>query len=119
VRRGRGRGPAVHVPGVGPVRARLPAARPTPTLDTPEHRWLAAQLAAILHRLATIRRAAGDPLDGPRRQRALHDLDRLEARVSALLRLEPMLAADGEPPPRFASLRLLAAPGYREAYRAC
>ena len=119
VRRGRGRGPAVHVPGVGPVRARLPATRPAPTLDTPEHRWLAAQLAAILRRLSAIRRAAFDPRDGPRRQRALHDLDRLEARIEALLRLEPMLAAAGEPPPGFASLRLLAAPGYREAYRAC
>ncbi len=77
--RGRGDGPPVHVPGVGPVRARLPAGLPTPTLDTPEHRWLAAQLADIRRRLAEIRGVVAAQSRIPRRQRALHDLDRLEA----------------------------------------
>ncbi|HEV2129499.1 MAG TPA: DUF2357 domain-containing protein, partial [Longimicrobiaceae bacterium] len=53
VLRGRGWGSAMPLAGGAVVRERLQEQRARPTLDTPEHRWLAAQLARIRRRLAT------------------------------------------------------------------
>jgi uncharacterized protein len=104
-----------------PEGARLAEVRPSPTLDTPEHRFLAAQVTRIRRRLAAIRAQLAEKSvgAGERRRRALSDLEALEKRLAALGRLEPLVAARGDPPPGFASLLLARAPGYREAYRAC
>ena len=44
-------------------------------------------------------------------------IKQLKFRMARLLSLEPIAAADGDPPAGFASLQLVSAPGYREAYR--
>lgn len=119
IQRGAGRERPEVLPSGTPVPAWLPEERPDPTLDTPEHRWLAAQLTQIRRRLALLRRATAENGRSERHRKALADLEGLEARLATLSRLEPLAAARGEPPAGFASLPLLSAPGYREAYRAC
>ena len=104
VERGRGQGDFSTLPGGLSVRRKLPAGLPEPTLDTPEHRWLAAQLVAIRRRLEALRRAAVRA-HRERRPRAIDDLERLSSRLAALARLEPLAAASGEPP---AGVRLAA-----------
>jgi predicted component of viral defense system (DUF524 family) len=101
------------------VREQLPEHRARPTLDTPEHRWLASQLGQILRRLAHLRQTEASLPASSRRQRIVGEIETLEERVARWSRIEPLLAASGEPQPGFASLQLLQAPGYREAYRAC
>ena len=126
IRRGGGTGSLHEVhPGVR-VREQIREARANPTLDTPEHRWLAVQLKSIRQRVAALmgeeRRRASTLTGEAGRQRAQASLDemvRVEERIGRLLRLEPMTEARGAPPPGFASVKLLAAPGYREACRAC
>lgn len=117
-RRGAGRGAAVDLGG-GRVRERVEERRARPTLDTPEHRWLAREVARITRRLAYLRREEAARAPSARRDRTLAELAALERRMARLARLEPLAAATGEPPAGFASLRLLTSPGYREAYRAC
>jgi uncharacterized protein len=127
VRAGSGRGSLITLNSGVPVRRYLPERRPEHTLDTPEHRWLAAELRAIRTRLASIvqeerlrqnlltRRGSGSISD--RDIQALHELENLEARVARLETSEPLAAAEGLPPSGFASLQLQGAPGYRESYR--
>lgn len=118
VRRRAGSGETVDLEGL-PVRARLQERRAHFTLDTPEHRFLARQIERIGRRLAGLRREeAGKPVRA-RRERVLDELKHFGTRVQRLGRLEPFAEARGAPPSGFASLRLLASPGYREAYRAC
>ncbi|MBA1147482.1 DUF2357 domain-containing protein [Ectothiorhodospiraceae bacterium WFHF3C12] len=128
VRAGRGQGPAIATKNGLSVRRRLPELRPTPTLDTPEHRWLALQLQRVRQELAHIaleerRRQSASRRPGARGQtsardaQALAELEQLEKRVTGLERLECMAAAEGAPPSGFASLQLQGAPGYKEAYR--
>lgn len=119
VRRGAGRGAFAPLEGGLRVRERLEEPRARPTLDTPEHRWLARQLERIVGRLARLRREEATREPGARRDRTIEELAALERRVAGLTRLEPLAAATGDPPAGFASLGLLGAPGYREAYRAC
>lgn len=119
VLRGSGAGRALAFDGAAPVRERIPHGRPRPTLDTPEHRWIAAQLAGARRRLAALRREEGELPPTPRRARALEEMDALERRVARMLRAGPLSAAAGEPPPGLASPQLTRAPGYREAHRAC
>ena len=55
LRTGRGQGGwAGQVQGGLPARQRVPEQRPVPSLDTPEHRWLAQQLRRIRQQLAQI-----------------------------------------------------------------
>jgi hypothetical protein len=89
------------------------------TLDTPEHRWFARQLGRIRRRLAELSELERKREGGARQSATIDELETFERRVSQLLRLEPMRAATGEAPPGFASLQLLSAPGYREAYKCC
>jgi predicted component of viral defense system (DUF524 family) len=89
------------------------------TLDTPEHRWLAVQLGRIRRRLAELSELERKQDGGIRRAATVDELGAFERRVSQLLRLEPLKAAAGEPPPGFASMQLLGSPGYREAYKCC
>ena len=93
-----------------------------PTLDTPEHRWLASQVVRVRRRLAElIEVEVGRNQRRPSERAAatVAELRRLEARASQWSLLEPLQAATEPPPSGFASLQLLTAPGYREAYRTC
>jgi uncharacterized protein len=117
LRRGSGSGAWLRV-GPHAVRERIKERRAQPTLDTPEHRWLAIQLSRIGQRLALLRREEA-LLERPRRSKILQELDALETQATRLRRLEPIVSAQGYPPPGLASLQLLTAPGYSEAYRSC
>ncbi len=118
VARGRGRGPWQRAGAGLPVRERLPAARGRYTLDTPEHRWLAARLALIQTRLAGLHAAEDCRRPSARRQQVREELEALQHRLVRLMRLAVIQEAEGEPPAA-PPWRLLTAPGYREAYRAC
>ena len=120
---GRGSGQWMVMAGpIEAVRERVLERRPAETLDTPEHRWLRAQLAEIrnrLLRLATTEQERWRRSRVDRRARAaVEELRRMESRVAALLEAEPIAMARGEPPAGFSSLLLQQGPGYREAYRA-
>lgn len=119
VRRGTGSGRRLALGDGLAVRERLPALQPRQTLNTAEHRWLAAQLDRILRRLGRLRREEQGRRESDRRNRVLQELDALKARTARLRRLEPIAAAEGHPLPGFASLQLMTVPGYRQAYRAC
>jgi uncharacterized protein len=118
LRRGGGSGAWLRV-GAHAVRQRIDERRAQPTLDTPEHCWLATQLNRIRQTLAVLRREEALMKRTLTRSRVLQELDQLEALTARLQRLEPIASAQGDPPPGFASLQLLTAPGYSEAYRSC
>lgn len=101
------------------ISQRVDEQRARPTLDTPEHRWLATQLTRILQTLADIRRVESHRDRTPRQAEILSHIDDLVARVTRMQKLAPLAEANGAPPPNFASLQLVAGPGYREAYKAC
>jgi hypothetical protein len=127
--RGKGSGRLMRLPADVTVRERISERKAQLTLDTPEHRWLATQLARIRHRLASLRedeerRVAryelpSHPGGSTRLSRIVEEIDGLERRVARLERLEPYASVAGPPPAGFASLQLFSAPGYQEAYRAC
>lgn len=119
IRRGRGSGPLLRRGGQFPVRSRLEEHQARPTLDTPEHRWLAEQVRQCRRRIGQLLRSELDRPPSERRRRTARELEALESRLSTLAKLEPLAAAEGPPPPGFASLQLIGAPGYREAYRQC
>ena len=117
LRRGHGKGSLKQLNGTA-ARERINH-RPTElTLDTMEHRWLRNQLVDVQRRLSQI---AGVHLKEKeiteRRIQILDGINKLKGRVNRLIRLEPIDSADGNPPIGFASLQLVSAPGYREAYR--
>ncbi len=118
VARGAGRGAWQAVAEGLWIRERLPAARGCYTLDTPAHRWLAAQLAQIRLRLAVLIEEEARLHPGLRRRQVLGELEGLQHRIARLGRLSILREAEGEPPAD-PPLLLLTAPGYREAYRAC
>ncbi len=127
VLRGRGSGRLRPLTDRITVREWLRERRARPTLDTPEHRWLAAQLARIRRRLVDLReeecrrervlRDRGREPAFERVHRVLGELDGMERRVARLERLEPFAATTEPPTAGFASLQLVASPGYGEAYR--
>jgi uncharacterized protein len=122
IRQRRGAGPSVLTPGGLEVRRKLWSQTSRPTLDTPEHRWLASRVRSIRQGVGRLASALAVPVgdDLPeRRQRAVEELRTIEERASRLEALEPLEAAQGEPPPGFTSQQLLSAPGYRDAYQAC
>jgi hypothetical protein len=120
VRRGGGSGQWVQIMPSIVVRERLEERKAEPSLNTHEHRWLATQVLQIQRRLAQLRRIEGaSDTNQARRMRAIAELSTLEQRMARLSRLEPLAAAQGLPPPGFASLQLIGAPGYRDAYKAC
>ena len=116
--RGSGAGETQRIPGELAIRARVDERRALATLDTPEHRWLAAQLRALRRRLARVLDVERAHPAGPRRARVLEELAALAERAARWERLEPIAAATADPPAGFASPQLLHAPGYREAHRA-
>ena len=121
--RDRGRGVRQRLRSGTPVRSRLPEHRAQSTLDTPEHRWLAMQLTRARRRLASILEEEESRLrnsrfiPSPTDKHGVAELKRLESRVAALQRLEPLEAAQAPPPSGFTSLKLQGAPGYQEAFR--
>ena len=117
VRRGQGCDSLQQLNGLK-VRERLSQQPPELTLDTMEHRWIRNQLEDVQRTLGqlAILFVSGDELSD-RRQRSLDVIKQLKFRMARLLSLEPISAADGDPPAGFASLQLVSAPGYREAYR--
>lgn len=119
VRRGAGSGEFVGLAGGLRVRQKLEERRARPTLDTPEHRWLAAQLTRMRQRLGRLRLHEAKAPESDRRKKTLSELDELESRIAGLCKLEPIASAEGDPPTSFASLQLLGAHGYREAYQNC
>ena len=123
LRRGKGTGGILELDGGIRVRERVVERRAQPVLDTPEHRWIARQLKLIHQRLRLLRGQERQRLErsrskGERGRQIILELDRLDERITALCRLEPLAAAGDALPPDFVSLQLLAAPGYREVYRA-
>ena len=119
VRRGAGAGSWQPLDSGTRVRSLIPVRSARPTLDTPEHRWLAAQVDRIRRRLDRLLQTEARRPRSERRDQTLKELRQLESRIVRLARLEPLEAASGPPPAGFASLQLMAAPGYQEAYRAC
>ncbi len=99
---------------------RVEERRARSTLDTPEHRWLSIQLQHISRKLSLLRKEELANKDqSERRKKTVKELDEIYSRIARLRALEPFASACGPPPAGFASPRLLAAPGYRSAYRSC
>lgn len=119
VGRGQGTGGWNRLRSGVPVRAVVPSRQPHATLDTAEHRWLHARLAAARRTLAGLHAAEASRAPTRRRRRILADLADAEDRLARLLRLDPLAAAETESAPPAPTPRLLAAPGYAEAYDAC
>jgi len=117
--RGSGSGQSTHLNAGIRLRQHLLERRARPTLDTPEHRWFASRLEWIRRRLAFVRQAEAARDPSVRRKKTLEELEFLETRIARLESLEPITEAHGDPPSNFASVQLLTAPGYKEAYRAC
>jgi hypothetical protein len=116
---GRGQGGWTRLRDGTPVHTHLPAPRPQYALDTPEHRWIAARLQHLGNLLGTLRGAeARRP--GVRQGAIDRELASMQQRVGALGQLPPFQesTAATEATPLEPSLRLLTAPGYREAYQA-
>ena len=97
-------------------RAWLPGRQGAYALETPEHQWLAYELKHIGRQLAALREAEAAGRPSLRLEATLEELRELRQRVERLRRLVPGSAPTARPAP---SLRLLRAPAYREAYRAC
>ena len=117
--RGKGSGRLLPLDEKISVREQILEARSRATLDTPEHRWLSAQLAAIRRGLSELRKDELQRRLGERRESAIREIDALLSLFSRMASSAPISSASAAPPAGFASLQLLRAPGYREAYRAC
>jgi predicted component of viral defense system (DUF524 family) len=107
-----------------PIKSHLFAAKAKTTLDTPEHRWLDVQLNSIRQKVNRIKRQVLNQYstyeETPERAvKIISELESIEKLIVRLNKLEPFDNVNGFPPPGFASIQLLTAPGYREAYRAC
>lgn len=124
--RGQGEGSWISSHVAAQHRARLPAIRPTETTNTPEHRWLRAELASITSRLAALevqhrapRRLAGVENEPSARRRAIAtELGAFRTRLATYLSLEPFATAVGSAKATPSSLVFQQRPGYREAGQA-
>ncbi len=134
IERRAGAGGSLEVPAIGAkahVRERVPAISHVDSLDSPEHRWLKLQLNHVGAELGRLQQKL---FDARKRQseRGIRMASSVDARsqeleevrsfagvISALSGL-PIIAdtSDRTIPAGFASLRLLQAPGYREATQA-
>lgn len=118
VQTGQGQGGWKRLHDGTPVHTHLPVPRPQYTLDTPEHRWIAARLERIDHELALLRTTEARR-QGARQAAIDHELAALQRRVQVLGQLPPIreAARTTAPVSLVPPLRLLTAPGYREAYQ--
>lgn len=117
--KGKGSGELITLMDGSNVREKIPHQRADKSLNTPEHRWIAQQLRCIRERLAQLRHTEMQRSNSPRSKSTTAVLERLITHISAWEKFEPIKEALGLPPPGFASLQLLTAPGYHEAYAAC
>lgn len=122
VARGQGRGEKTTTPSGLILRSQLPAAPAVETLDTAENRWVRAQLATITRTVAELRsgavRSSSNYEDPDRRSAAISaELRALEEHLAPFLAVSPLADATGPVRADFASLALLGAEGYREAYQ--
>ncbi len=85
------------------------------TLDTPEHRWIAARLAALDARLT---RRLERPARTPRQEAARALVARLRQRVAAWREAAPLRGVSPATAAPAPTLRLMRTPGYREAAQA-
>jgi predicted component of viral defense system (DUF524 family) len=117
VRRGQGKGALVQLSGLT-AREQLVQRPAELTLDTMEHRWLRNRLIDVQRTLSLIATVYDSEVElSSRRKRTFDGISKLKNRVARFLSLEPIKEAEGDPPMGFASLQLVSAPGYREAYR--
>lgn len=91
----------------------------SPTLDTPEHRWLATHLGQIRSRLAAILATETSRPDTGRQRVVIEQLHAFARRIGRLQQLEPIRAASIHERTDGPSLQLKRGGGYREAYVAC
>jgi len=119
VRRGAGSGDLLKLENGLKVRQMLIERRAHTTLNTPEHRWLAAQLNRICQKISILKQQEAVKRRSLRRKQAISELDKLERRVRRLTKYESIASAQGDPPQGFTSLQLQGAQGYREAYQNC
>ncbi len=118
VARGSGAGQKRQISDDLAVRERILERTAQSTLDTPEHRWLAHQLRWVQRRLAQISIQLSQLASkNARLAKIQSEIKELEQRAARLSQVPPLRAAQNAPPANFASLKLLAAPGYGEAYR--
>lgn len=107
-----------------PIKSRLIGSKANTTLDTPEHRWLSMQLNSIRQKSNRIKRQIISKYKiiediSPRDTKIIKELDSISKKLISLGKLDPFETSNGLPPAGFASIKLLSAPGYREAYQAC
>lgn len=119
IQKGMGKGKHIDLGNNIAIHERLTERRVRLTLDTPEHRWLASQLVRIRRRLAWLYLEEAKRESGDRRDLTLREINMMELCLSRFSQLAPIKEANGDPPIGFASVQLLYAPGYKEAYRAC
>ena len=122
VHHGQGRGEKTAMPSGLTLRSQLPASPAVETLDTAENRWLRTQLDAITRTVAELRSRAARPAQNDERPdgRAAaidNELRALEEHLAPFLAMSPLSDATGPVRTDFASLTLLGAEGYREAYQ--
>jgi hypothetical protein len=126
IARGEGKGSTQLLPGVGTVHSVVPFRATTDTLDTLEHRWLRSRLISVQQRLlqlsieqderiTAVKKRTGE--DPPRLVAERKELAQFSTTVSTLLRLPYIAAASRSVPQTYASLQLLSAVGYGEAYK--
>ncbi len=87
------------------------------TLDTPAHRWLAAQLDGAARRLATLVREEGARRPSRRRDVVVSESHDVGSRLD-LVRSRPLFASVGERTPAVPPLVLRRAPAYARAFEA-
>jgi len=118
VQRGAGSGAWCVMDGGLRVHERMPGGAGQYTLDTPEHRWLAARLALIRTRLADLQAGVAPRRIGLRQRHLREELGALQQRLARLAHHPMIQEVQGEAPEE-PPWRLLSASGYREAYQAC
>jgi len=102
-----------------PVPKLVETIAPSPTLDTPEHRWLATHLGQIRSRFAAILATETARPETARQRVVIEQLHDFARRIGRLQQLEPIRAASIHERNDGPSLQLKRGGGYREAYIAC
>lgn len=105
--------------GTSAVPDRLQASTRTPTLNTPEHRWIKSQLQWIQQTLAQMYSDVTRNHEKGRQKAILDELAQFRQQIDGLLKAEPIATAEGAIDGAFSSLQLLQAPGYREIHQSC
>lgn len=126
VRQGRGSGRHINIQGIGPVRSIIPAVVAHENLNNPEHQWLRINLLTVRDRLSVIMLSLTEE-EARQRNSERQISARLQAEkvevvsfietITSMLSSSVLAEVSGRPSAGFASLTLLSAPGYSDAYR--